>query len=190
LTQNPLTVVNKFLDQTAFRYNSTSEPNGGFSNTSNGQFTITHSWATIIIALEGCPAGSNPIGVETCLHAETLPKIGSTNNCSPAARPQPAVMDAAANVAANTQGTHFESEQGSVFAQAAQAVGSGAAALGGAIQEGMREGADAVAESLAHGLRNVGRNFVIGGTGAAINYIGRRAAPGGIPGVNNQYRLT
>jgi len=184
LTQSPLTVVNKFLDQTAFRYSSTDETIGGFGNSSNNMFNVTHSWATIIVAIEGAPSGTSPLGIETCVHIETIAKMGATNNSSAAAPPQPAVMDAAANVAANTQASHFESEQGSVFGQASEAI----QAAGGAFAAGVREGADTVAENLAHGLRNAGRNAVFLGTGAALNYV-RRQAPG-IPGVNNQYRLT
>ena len=52
LTQSPLTVVNKFLDQTAFRYTDPSEQSAGYANTSRGNFHITHSWATIFVAVE------------------------------------------------------------------------------------------------------------------------------------------
>lgn len=149
-----------------------------------GMFQVTHSWATIIIAIEGAPAASIPLGVECCLHIESLAKMGATNNSSAAAPPQPAVMDAAANVAANTQASHFESEQGSVLSQASEAIQS----AGGAFAAGVREGADVVAQDLAHGLRNAGRNAVFLGTGVALNYVRRQA--GGLPGVNNQNRLT
>ena len=43
LTQSPLTVVNKFLDQTAFRYTDPSEQSAGYANTSRGNFPLhTH----------------------------------------------------------------------------------------------------------------------------------------------------
>ena len=53
LTQSPLTVVNKFLDQTAFRYIDTTEATAGFTNASRANFHITHSWGTIFVALDG-----------------------------------------------------------------------------------------------------------------------------------------
>ena len=85
LTQSPLTVVNKFLDQTAFRYSATDELAAGFNNTGRGQFQIAHSWSTIFVAVEGAPSASNALGIEMILHTETITKAGATNSSSPAA---------------------------------------------------------------------------------------------------------
>lgn len=125
LTQSPLTVVNKFLDQTAFRYTDPYEAAGGFQNTSRGNFQITHSWATIFVAVEGAPSASNALGIEMILHAETISKAGASNNNSPAAPGNPGLMAAAGHMAANTNASHFESEQGSIFAQATDAISEG-----------------------------------------------------------------
>lgn len=179
LTQNPLTVVNKFLDQTAFRYYDCAEATAGYTNAGRSGFQITHSWATIFVAVEGAPSASNALGIEMILHAETLSKSGATNTCSPAAPGNPGLMAAAGHMAANTTATHFESEQGSVFAQAADAV-----------SEGLSAGAEGVARWGVDQLRNAAENSVYAGAGAVLNYAAGRIVNGGIPGVNNQNRLT
>jgi len=176
LTQSPLTIVNKFLDQTAFRYISTDETFGGWNNTGRSAFQITHSWASIIVAIEGAPTAS-ALGVEVIQHHETLTRAGQSNGSSPAAPPQPSVMNSAANIAADTQATHFESEQNSVFQQAADAVTAGAQA-----------GAENILNAgMAH-LSRMSEGAVYAGTAALINYGAQRAV--GLPGINNQARLT
>ena len=176
LTQNPLTVVNKFLDQTAFRYIDSNETNAGYNNSSRMVFQVTHSWASIIVAIEGAPTAS-ALGVEVVQHHEALARAGTSNGSSPAAPPQPAVMNAAANIAADAQATHFESEQGSVFQQASDAV-----------QNGVRAGAENVLNAAAPHLGRMAEHAVYGATAAVINYGVSRA--GGMPGINNQNRLT
>ena len=175
LTQSPLTVVNKFLDQTAFRYVDVQEPFAGFSNSARGSFQITHSWATIIVAVEGAPTGTS-LGIETTLHIEMLAKVGGTNNSSRAAPGNPGLMAAAGAMAAGTPATHFESEQSSLFAQA-----------GEAISEGLQAGAQGVAEWGAANLRTAARDTVYYGAAAVLNAVAPRV---GTQNVNGQYRLT
>jgi len=179
LTQSPLTVVNKFLDQTAFRYSDANEITGGFANANRNQFQITHSWATIIVAVEGAPAGTS-LGIEATLHIETLAKVGGTNNSSRAAPGNPGLMAAAGAMAAGTPATHYESEQGSLFAQATDA-----------ISEGLQAGAQGVAEWGASNLRTAARDTVYYGAAAVLNAVSSRGrARVGTQNVNGQYRLT
>lgn len=178
LTQNPLTITNKFLDQTAFRYIDSAETTAGFNNSSRTSFQVTHSWASIIVAIEGAPTAS-ALGVEVIQHHECLAKAGTSNGSSPAAPPQPGVMNAAANIAADAQATHFESEQQSVFQQATDAV-----------QAGVRAGAENVFNAAAPHLARAGERAVYGATAAIINYGMNRARGGGMPGINDQNRLT
>lgn len=180
LTQSPLTVVNKFLDQTAFRYSDTQEGSAGFSASGRSGFQVVHSWATIILAVEGAPTGTS-LGIETTLHIETLAKVGGTNNSSRAAPGNPGLMAAAGAMAAGTPATHFESEQGSLFAQA-----------GEAISEGLQAGAQGVAEWGATHLRNAARDTVYYGAAAVLNAVAPRGGRPrvGTQNVNGQYRLT
>jgi len=176
LTQSPLTVVNKFLDQTAFRYTDPYEAAAGFQNTSRGAFQVTHSWATIFVAVEGAPSASNALGIEMILHAETIAKAGASNNSSPAAPGNPGLMAAAGHMAANTNASHFESEQGSIFTQATDA-----------ISEGLQAGAQNVAEWGATTLRHVAEQAVYTGASALFNAVAPNV---GTQNVNGQYRLT
>lgn len=176
LTQSPLTIVNKFLDQTAFRYFDTRELAAGYTNSGRASFQITHSWATIFVAIENAPASSAPIGIESVLHIETIQKQGGTNSSSPAAPGNPELMAAAGHMAANTDASHFESEQGTILRQATDAV-----------SEGLNQGAQAVAERLAPVLRSATANAVYYGTGAVLNAVLPRV---GSMNINGQARLT
>jgi hypothetical protein len=176
LTQSPLTVVNKFLDQTAFRYNATDEIVAGYTNSGRGSFQVTHSWASIFVAVEGAPSASNALGIEMVLHAETISKAGASNNNSPAAPGNPGLMAAAGHMAANTNASHFESEQGSIFAQATDA-----------ISEGLQAGAQNVAEWGATTLRHAAEQAVYTGASALFNAVAPNV---GTQNVNGQYRLT
>ena len=176
LTQSPLTVVNKFLDQTAFRYSATDELAAGFNNTGRGQFQIAHSWSTIFVAVEGAPSASNALGIEMILHTETLSKAGATNSSSPAAPGNSRLMESAAHMAANTEASHFESEQGSLYQRATDAV-----------SEGLQAGAENIAEWGAGVLRHATERAVYTGAGMLFNAVAARV---GTQNVNGQYRLT
>lgn len=179
LTQNPLTIVNKFLDQTAFRYVSSDETAAGYTNTSRSNFQVTHSWGSILVAIEGAPTAA-ALGVEIIQHHETLARAGTSNGSSPAAPPQPDVMNAAANISADAPATHFETEQNSVMQQAADAVSSG-----------VRAGAENVLNAALPHISRVAENAVYTGTAALLSYGARRAGyGGGMPGINDQNRLT
>jgi len=168
LTQSPITIVNKFLDQTAFRYEDPDQAAGGFVNTNRGEFHIPHSWATILVAFEGTPSGSL-VSVETVHHFEALPLHSTLTTATPAASANPTVMNAAGNVSARVPATHFESEQAGMMSQAAAAV-----------SEGMQTGLSNLASALGEAALNAGANYVQG-----------MIAPNtpGLPGVNNQNRL-
>lgn len=176
LTQSPLTVVNKFLDQTAFRYTDPSEQSAGYANTSRGNFHITHSWATIFVAVEGAPSASNALGIEMILHTETISKAGATNSSSPAAPGNSRLMESAAHMAANTEASHFESEQGTLYQRATDAV-----------SEGLQAGAENIAEWGAGVLRHATERAVYTGAGMLFNAVAARV---GTQNVNGQYRLT
>lgn len=175
LTQNPLTVVNKFTSQEAFTYFAAGERNGGYNaSVQDGTEAMANHWGVIFIALEGQP-GANSISVENILHLESLPDMLNTNSSTPAAPPQPRVMDAASRVASQTNNTHFESEQNEVRQQAAEAVQ-------GVYNEYIRPGIEQMGADFGQRAMQGALGAVVGAAGRAMN--------AGIPGVNNQYRLT
>lgn len=173
LTQNPLTIVNKFLDQTAFRYVDPEETFAGFANTGRGNFHITHSWATILVAVEGVPSNQTVLTAETIHHFESLPKFGSSSAANPAAPSSPVHMEAAARISQQAQATHTESEQTSVLSQASQALnGMGSSFISGAAAIGQRAAYAAGQTAVTMGVQALTRSS-------------------GIAGVNDdQYRLT
>ena len=59
------------------------------------------------------------------LHTETISKAGATNSSSPAAPGNSRLMESAAHMAANTEASHFESEQGTLYQRATDAVSEG-----------------------------------------------------------------
>jgi len=145
LTQNPLIVVNKFLDQTAFRYTDVSSGEQG--NIGNpGSFHVANSWMGIMVVVEGHKQapGVSIISVESICHFEGQSKYGGITQDIPAETPNPTFMAAASETVANTDST-FTDDSDSMknrlsgalnkFATAAgetavnYAVGAGVAAL-------------------------------------------------------------
>lgn len=127
LTQTPLTVVNKYVDDTAFRYLSTDS-----SDVANGgglMFAVPNSWGTILIALEGV-GSTTPLSVESLLLTEAIPKFSSTVSGSSAATFNPEILQATSNMSAHTDYTHTELNQNEYMANALNQVRAGAGAAG------------------------------------------------------------
>lgn len=102
LTQQPLTIVNKFVDETAFRYLDAATADIGNGNAL--EFSVPKSWGTILIAFEG--VGSlNPITVEHQLLTESIPKNSASVSGSPAAPPDARLNETAANISASNDFT-------------------------------------------------------------------------------------
>jgi len=174
LTQSPLTVVNKFLDATAFRYTDPNETAGGFANANRGEFVITHSWATIVVAIEGTPI-STVLTAENILHYEAIPLFGTQASVSPAAASSPVQMAAAGRISASANASHFEgSEHRTVAAQAAEAIAeAGASGI---------QGFSPYLNRAAEGAGALAGSFMLNALANAAN--------NGLPGVNNRGRLT
>lgn len=178
LTQNPLTIVNKFLDQTAFRYTDPDETFSGFANSNKNSFQITHSWASILVVVEGVPTGQTVLTAETIHHFEALPKFGTSSSANPAAPSDPQQMEAGARISQVAPATHMESEQANVL-NAAQGAVEG-------IVTGFLEGVGSRGREAA----NVAGQAAVSMGMMALANRARGVGPG-IGGVNNdQYRLT
>jgi len=175
LTQSPLTIVNKWTDETAFRYNSPyAIPQSAGTLTVESvanQFHIPFSWGTLLIAVEGVSADTtlaaqSPLQAEVILHTESIPDKAGVLIGSTAAAYSSGILNSVSQAVAQTDFSHTEDQQQSYMDGFAQQVQSAAANSG--------------IDLSAFG-RNLGRRAVNYGLNAAMNY----AAGFGVGGVNN-----
>lgn len=173
LTQTPLTLVNKYTDETAFRYSDSSAHGwaniGGVNTSGNAMFHIPWSWGVLLIAVEGVNS-ANPLQLEMILHHESIPKSTSIVSGSNAAPSQPSVLASVAHMSANTDFAHTEAEQDTYVNQAIQAASEGARAAGDYAFE-------SIVRPAAYGLGQQAAYAAMHGLAALV---GR-----GIGGVNN-----
>jgi len=167
LTQSPLTVINKWLDDTAFRY---SDPSGNVGSVTQGPFFQTdYSWATIIVVTEGAPASSSVLSFEHLLLSEGIPKYDAAIVGSQAAPNVPGVISAVSSLQTSTEPFHTEAEQESYIARGAEALAQGANAAGErafteiGVPLLQRAGAYAFNTALAYGAHRVLGTGGIGG---------------------------
>lgn len=184
LTQSPLTVVNKYMDETAFRYSDCSDVTGS-SGAATGTFQTFHtffSWGAILLAVEGvgsvAATGSTPVNVEILLHTEAIPKSTGAVSGSPAAPYRPSVVAGASNMTANTEAVYTPQERPGVIQQAAEQFMQGAANVGAQVY-------DAGREQINQWAYEAGQNIALAGAG----FVAGAGMGGGIPGVNNPDRL-
>nr|QXP07807.1 MAG: putative capsid protein [Arizlama virus] len=117
LTQEPLIVVNKYVDDTAFRYSDAGVSDFNAASLASG-FALPRSWGSILIAIEGSNAVS-PISVEDLIMTEAIPKSTGAVRGSMAAPPNPTLLAAASQATANAPPTRPDSAaQASVNAAA------------------------------------------------------------------------
>jgi len=167
LTQTPLTIVNKYIDETAFRYSGADT--GGAENALAMEFHVPFGWGAIIIATEGAPA--NPLQAEMILHCEAIPKNSSVIQGNSAAPYSPSIIGATAQMSANTDFTHNEENQKEHIATA----------LGNAALQGVADAGSALFNNaVLPGVRSFAYNAA--GRAAAL---GLAAVSRGIGGVNN-----
>ena len=105
LTQKPLKVVSKIIDENGFRYiaaNSTSDTNSAV-------MSLHHSgWTPIIVAVSGVSVNTTAVSVESILHLETIPFANSAVSTSAAAPSNGAQMDLASSVSSGSNAAHLE----------------------------------------------------------------------------------
>lgn len=168
LTQTPLTIVNKYVDETAFRYSGADT--GGTESALPMEFHVPFGWGAILIACEGIPSTS-PVQAEMILHAEAIPKNSSVIQGNSAAAYSPAIIGASAQMTSNTDFTHTEDNQQEHLATA----------LGNAAVQGL---ADAGSALLNNAILPGVRSFAYNAAGRAAA-VGLAALSRGIGGVNN-----
>jgi len=127
LTQSPLTIVNKYVDDTAFRYLSTDASDIKQGN--DLEFAVPHSWGTILIAVEGV-GSTSPLSIEHLLMTEAIPKSTSSMNGSTAAQFRPEILQQTSNMSSHTDFAHTEQGQGEYVAAALHQVRAGVSSAG------------------------------------------------------------
>jgi len=121
LTQSPITLINKWTDDTAFRYQSPWAGNQTDATGASLTFQIPWSWGTLIVAVEGASTVTTggqvitPLQAEVVLHTECIPDKSSTLLGSTAAAFSPGMMSAVSHAVANTDFAHTEDQQGSTI---------------------------------------------------------------------------
>lgn len=176
LTQSPITIINKWLDDSAFRYSSPSSTM--VENSTSSSFQTDASWAVIVVIVEGAPVSSTVLSVEHLLLSEGLPKKDGVIIGTVAAPNNPQVLQAVGEMSTTQEPFHTEAEQESYISRGVTAVAQGAAAHG----ERMF---NSVAVPLLQRAGSYGLGVAVNMAAMAIN--GR----GGLPGINsNAQRLT
>jgi len=132
LTQSPLTIINKFTDETAWRYQSANSAAtvAQLTGTANSfQIMGSRSWGALLVAFEGT-GSTNPLNVEHILLTESIPTTGSIITGTTAAPSQPSILAGAGHMSATADFAHTEDQQPSYINQALNAAAAGVAAAG------------------------------------------------------------
>jgi len=127
LTQSPVTLINKWTDETAFRYQA---PVATESTSTAGALTfhIPWSWGTLLIAVEGASTNNTvgaslaPLQAEVVIHTECIPDKASTLLGSTAAAYNSGVLNAVSQAVAQTDFAHTEEQQDTTVRSYAQEV--------------------------------------------------------------------
>jgi len=176
LTQHPLIVVNKFLDQTAFRYTDTQSMEQAQS--SSNEFHVPYSWMGIVVMVDGHGTTSPCLDYEVIMHVEAQARFGTlTGDAAP--EPQNEEIIQATAAAASESNSFFREgeieavEYSEKFKQCA-ARSFKNVMLDGAAQAGALLG-DAAARGVSSAIMGIGRAYM---------------SDAGLPGVNEANRLT
>jgi len=122
LTQSPLTLINKWMDETAFRYQSPLQSNNSPStsgpSTGSQVFHFPGQWGMLVVAVEGISNSTSlgalsPLTAEVVMHYECIPNKQSTLIGSTAAPYNAGVMGATSRAVGQTDFAHTEDQQGS-----------------------------------------------------------------------------
>jgi len=183
LTQSPITVINKWIDETAFRYDSpTTQLVFETTNPVATQFNFNQSWATIVVMVEGANVSTQVLGFEHLLATECIPKRTAFVLGTQAAPNSPGTMSAVSTMQASTDFSHTEAEQESYVSQGLRELDRGARVAGAQVWNN-------VAQPL---IQRLGGQLVQTITGAGGQMLmNALMGRGGLPGVNsNPNRLT
>lgn len=169
LTQSPITIINKWLDDTGFRYTS---PVADMSIATASGIQTDYGWGVIIIVVEGAPTSGNVVlSAEHLLISEGIPQKTGVIIGTVAASNSPGTLGAVGTMSTEQAPFHTEAEQDSYISRGVEALARGAAAAG-----------EQVFENVAVPLLQ--RAGGIGASAAASYAYNAIAGLGGIPGVN------
>jgi len=173
LTQTPLTVINKWLDERGFNY---QDPNQAAATASSPTTEITNafgfSWASIVILIEGAPATPSPLSAEHLLLTESIPRKDSILIGTQAAPNSPGTMSAVSTMLGETDFSHVEAGQDSHISAGLNSLSRAAATAGAQVWNN-------VAAPLLQRAGNVA------GTAAGNALLNAIRGRGGLPGVNS-----
>jgi len=174
LTQSPLTVINKYIDDTAFRY-SASNIDTGTATTMT--FHTDQSWGAIVVIVEGAPVNSVILSAEHLLISEGIPDKNGPILGTPAATNSPGVLTAVSEMSTNTEPAHTEADQQGYITRG-----------GNVLVNAAREQGEAVFNAVGVPiLQHMGRTGV---NMAAQQFYNMVTGTGGIGGINsNPHRL-
>lgn len=159
LTQSPVTVINKWIDDTAFRY---SAPNGTTVTGTGSSFQTDYAWGTLVIICEGCPVSSAIVSAEHMLLSEAIPSKDAVIVGTTAAPNNPDILSATSSMQSNTEGIHTENEQDNHF------------------RESLGELKKSATEQGLHALRSLGPVVTKLAMSSATDYVNRAFGIGGV----------
>jgi len=175
LTQSPVTIINKWIDETAFRYDIV-DVDQDFSAPATQlldlTFNFNRSWAYIIVMVEGAPISTTALSFEHLLSTEMIPKRSAFILGNLAAPNSPGTISAVSTMQSETDFVHTEAEQDSYTSNALGELARGAQQAGEAVYNN-------VARPLLQRVGNAAGNAAF--QMAANALMGR----GGLPGVNS-----
>lgn len=113
LTQNPMIVCNKFLDQTAFRYIDAASSEQ--INAIKGTFQIPNQWMVLLVAVSACSSAASTVAMvaEDLVHYEGCSIYTGLQMDQPAAMPSASTIEHTARVSGRTDASFTQAEQGS-----------------------------------------------------------------------------
>jgi len=173
LTQSPLTVINKWIDERGFQYHDPSQSTT-IATAPAGEVVSPFGWdwSSIVVLVEGAPTTPSPLSAEHILLTESLPKKDSILIGTQAAPNSPGTISAVSTMASEQDFSHVEAGQESYIDRGLDALARGASTAGEQVFNN-------VAGPL---LQRVGSSAVSFAGNALLNAIGGR---GGLPGVNS-----
>lgn len=176
LTQEPLVVVNKYLDTTAFRYVDTnSNELAAFS--AEGVFHVPQSWMAILVMVEGHSQspGTSVLNVDNMCHFEGQSKASGLNTDDSAETANPDVFDGTSSAAGQSPASYLSSEQGTVGGLFTNKFNDWITQFGRATT---RQVVNTASRAAAAGI--------VGGAAMFTNYMQQQR---GMPGINNLGRI-
>jgi len=179
LTQTPLTVINKWIDDSGFRYD---DPRSAYATAGSGSapnptvFNFQQSWGVIIVMIEGQQAtGGAPLSAEHLLLSEYLPRKDSFLIGSQAAPNSPALLSATSRMVGEHDFAHNDIEQDSYTARGAQHLMAGLAQTG---EQAYNQYAPQIFQAVGRGVGNAAMNWGVNLAAGLAGINGVNANPG------------